>query len=113
MRTYPFGALAAQVIGFTNLSGQGSEGVEAAYDSFLSGKTGKVITTKGNNEMDMPFSYEGFTASHSGCSVVLTLDATVQEILEKQLRAAIDRYDVQNGAFGLVMNCKTGEITRE
>ena len=110
MRTYPFGTLAAQVIGFTNLSGQGSEGVEAAYDSFLSGKTGKVITTKGNNEMDMPFSYEGFTASHSGCSVVLTLDATVQEILEKQLRAAIDRYDVQNGAFGLVMNCKTGEI---
>ena len=110
MRTYPFGTLAAQVIGFTNLSGQGSEGVEAAYDSFLSGKTGKVITTKGNNEMDMPFSYEGFTASRSGCSVVLTLDATVQEILEKQLRAAIDRYDVQNGAFGLVMNCKTGEI---
>ena len=110
MRTYPFGTLAAQVIGFTNLSGQGSEGVEAAYDSFLSGKTGKVVTTKGNNEMDMPFSYEGFTASRSGCSVVLTLDATVQEILEKQLRAAIDRYDVQNGAFGLVMNCKTGEI---
>ena len=110
LRTYPFETLAAQVIGFTNLSGQGSEGIEAAYDSFLSGKTGKVITTKGNNEMDMPFSYENFTASQTGCSVVLTLDATLQEILEKQLRAAIDRYDVRNGAFGLVMNCKTGEI---
>ena len=110
LRVYPFETLAAQVIGFTNLSGQGSEGVEAAYDGFLSGKTGKVITTKGNNEMDMPFSYESFTASQSGCSVVLTLDATVQEILEKQLRAAMDRYDVGNGAFGLVMNCKTGEI---
>ena len=110
LRTYPFGTLAAQVIGFTNLSGQGSEGVEAAYDSFLAGKTGKVITTKGNNEMDMPFSYESFTASQSGCSVVLTLDTTVQEILEKQLRAAMDRYEVSNGAFGLVMNCKTGEV---
>ena len=54
------------MIGFTNLSGQGSEGVEAAYDSFLSGKTGKVITTKGNNEMDMPFSYERFQAAQGG-----------------------------------------------
>ena len=38
------------------------------------------------------------------------LKATVQACLEKQLSAAIARYDVQNGAFGLVMNCKTGEI---
>ena len=109
-RTYPYGSLAAQVIGFTNASGDGSEGVEAAYDSFLSGSTGKVITTKGNNEMDMPFSYEKYIQSSQGCSVILTIDATVQACLEKQMEAAIARYDVQNGAFGLVMNAKTGEI---
>ena len=109
-RTYPFGSLAAQVIGFTNASNDGSEGVEAAYNSFLSGSTGKVITTKGNNEMDMPFSYENYVASRQGDSVILTLDATIQACLEKQMEAAIDRYAVQNGAFGLVMNCKTGEI---
>ena len=110
LRTYPFGSLASQVIGFTNRSGEGCEGIEAAYDRFLSGKPGKVITTKGNNEMDMPYSYENYTASPPGCSVILTLDTTVQACLEKQLQAAIDRYAVQNGAFGLVMNCKTGEI---
>ena len=109
-RTYPYGSLAAQVIGFTNASGEGSEGVEAAYDRYLSGSTGKVITTKGNNEMDMPFSYENFLASEDACSVVLTLDATVQACLEKRMEEAIARYDVQNGAFGLVMNAKTGEI---
>lgn len=109
-RTYPYGSLAAQVIGFTNASGDGSEGVEAAYDSFLSGSSGKVITTKGNNEMDMPFSYENYVQSREGCSLILTLDATVQACLEKQMEAAIARYDVQNGAFGLVMNAKTGEI---
>ena len=109
-RTYPFGSLAAQVIGFTNASGEGSEGVEAAYQSYLSGSKGKVITTKGNNEMDMPFSYENYISSRQGDSVVLTLDATVRACLEKQMAAAIDRYEVQNGAFGLVMNCKTGEI---
>ena len=109
-RVYPFGTLAAQVIGFTNNSNEGSEGIEASYDAFLSGKTGKVITTKGNNEMDMPFSYENYLSSQPGCSVVLTLDTTVQQCLENQLQTAIAKYDVQNGAFGLVMNCKTGAI---
>ena len=110
MRTYPYGTLAAQVIGFTNASGSGSEGVEAAYNSFLEGSAGKVITSKGNNEMDMPFSYEKYVTSRQGSSVILTLDMTVQACLEKQMEAAIARYDVQNGAFGLVMNAKTGEI---
>ncbi len=109
-RVYPQGTLAAQVIGFTNASNEGSEGIEAAYNSFLQGSAGRVITTKGSNEMDMPFSYEQFVASREGCSVILTLDATVQACLEKQMRAAIARYDVKNGAFGLVMDVNTGQI---
>ena len=60
--------------------------------------------------MDMPFSYEKYVASRKGDSLILTLDATVQACLEKQLQTAVDRYAVQNGAFGLVMNAKTGEI---
>ena len=109
-RSYPFGDLASQVIGFTNLSGQGSEGIEAAYDAFLSGPMARVLTTKGSNEMDMPFSYENLVVPKEGCNLILTLDTTVQSCLENRLREAIAKYDVQNGAFGLVMNCKTGEI---
>ena len=55
-RVYPHNTLAAQVIGFTNASGEGSEGVEAAYNSFLNGTAGRVVTSKGNNEIDMPYS---------------------------------------------------------
>ena len=109
-RTYPYVTLASQLIGFTNASNTGSEGIEAAYNSYLEGSAGKVITTKGNNEMDMPYSYEKYVASRPGCDVILTLDTTVQACLEKQLQDAISRYDVQNGAFGIVMNVKTGEI---
>ena len=109
-RHYPYGTLAAQVIGFTNASNQGSEGIEAAYEAFLSGDAGKVITSKGNNEMDMPFSYENYIASIPGCDVILTLDTVVQQCLETRLEEAIAKYDVQNGAFGLVMNVKTGAI---
>ena len=71
-RYYPYGALASQVIGFTNASNVGSEGIEAAYNAFLAGKAGKVITTKGNNEMDMPYSYEQFVGTIPGCDVILT-----------------------------------------
>ena len=110
VRFYPYGTLAAQVIGFTDASNTGAEGIEAAYNQYLCGSPGKVITTKGNNEMDMPFSYEKYLYSRKGCDVVLTLDATVQACLEKQIQAAIDRYDVQNGGFGIVMNVNTGEI---
>ena len=110
VREYPYGSLASQVIGFTNASNTGSEGIEAAYNDLLAGGTGKVITTKGSNEMDMPYSYEDFIAGTAGCSLVLTLDTTVQACLEKQMQAAIDRYSVLNGAFGMVMDVNTGEI---
>ena len=109
-RVYPFGTLASQVIGFTNSSNTGCEGVEASYNSWLSGTAGKVITTKGNNEMDMPFSYENYQTATRGCDLILTIDTVVQTCLEQQMQKAIEQYDVQNGAFGLVMNAKTGEL---
>ena len=109
-RYYPYGSLAAQVIGFTNASNDGAEGIEASYDAYLSGQMGKTITTKGNNEMDMPFSVERYLEGRVGASVVTTLDVTVQQALENQMELAVERYDVRNGAFGIVMDVDTGEI---
>ena len=109
-RVYPNETLAAQVIGFTNASGDGSEGVEAAYNSFLTGEAGRVITSKGNNEIDMPYSYEKYLESLGGADVILTIDAAVQRCLENRMEEAIAKFDVQNGAFGIVMNVNTGEI---
>lgn len=109
-RTYPYSSLAAQVIGFTNSSNVGEEGIEAYYNNTLQGTAGKVITTKGNYETEMPYSFEKYYEASDGNSVVLTLDTTVQYYLEKNMEAAVEKYDVQNGAFGLVMNVKTGEV---
>ena len=109
-RIYSEGMLAAQVIGFANAAGEGVEGVEAYYNSFLTGKTGTVVSSKGNNELDMPFGYESLVSPGKGADVVLTLDNVVQSCLEKHMESAIARYDVRNGAFGIVMDCKTGEI---
>lgn len=109
-RYYPYGSLAAQLIGFTNTENVGSEGLESYYNSYLEGTAGAVITTKGNNETEMLYSYEKYYQATDGNSVVLTIDTTVQYYLEKQLQDAIDRYNVKNGAFGIVFDADTGDI---
>lgn len=109
-RYYPYRANASQLMGFTNTENVGSEGLEAYYNDILKGTAGAVITTKGNNETEMLYSYETYYKAKDGESLVLTIDMTVQRALEKQMRDAIDRYDVQNGAFGIVMDARTGEV---
>ena len=110
MRYYPNHSVASQLLGFTNTENVGSEGLESYYNKLLQGTAGAVITTKGNNETEMLYSYEKYYQATDGESLVLTLDLTVQRALEKQMRDAIDRYDVLNGAFGIVMDVNNGDI---
>ena len=109
-RYYPAGTTAAQVIGFTNAENRGGDGLEAYYDDVLQGTAGAVITTKGNYETQMLYSYEKYYEATDGNSLVLTIDSTVQMYLEKNLKAAIEKYDVENGAFGIIMDVNTGAI---
>ena len=109
-RYYPAGETAAQVIGFTNAENRGGDGLEAYYDDLLQGTAGAVITTRGNYETQMLYSYEKYYEATDGNSLVLTIDETVQMYLEKNLKAAIEKYDVENGAFGVIMDVNTGAI---
>lgn len=109
-RYYPYGSLAAQVLGFVNLEDVGGEGLEAYYEATLTGNAGAIITTKGNRGTEMLYTYEKYYDASDGNSLVLTLDMTVQYYLEKNLEEAIEKYDVLNGAFGMVMDVDTGEI---
>lgn len=109
-RYYPYGSMAAQVLGFVNSDNVGGEGLEAYYDATLTGNAGAVITTKGNRGTEMLYTYEKYYDASDGNSLVLTLDMTVQYYLEKNLEEAIEKYDVRNGAFGIVMNVNTGEV---
>ncbi len=110
LRYYPNEAVLSQLLGFVNTENVGTEGLESYYNKALTGIPGAVITTKGNNETEMLYSYETYYEAQEGKSLVLTIDLTVQRALEKQMQDAIDRYDVQNGAFGIVMDVKTGEL---
>ena len=109
-RYYPYSSLAAQVMGFVSTDNVGSEGLEAYYDSYLQGTAGKVVTTKGNYGSEMLYTYEKYYDASDGDSLVTTIDETVQHYLEKNLETAIEKYDILNGAFGIVMDVNSGQI---
>ena len=109
-RYYPNSSLAAQAIGFVSSDNVGSEGLESYYNEELSGTAGKVVTSKGNYGSEMLYTYEKYYDASDGSSLITTIDSTVQAYVEKNLQNAIDKYDIKNGAFCIVMDVNTGEI---
>ena len=109
-RYYPEGTLAAQVLGFVGSDNTGLDGIEAAFDETLTGHSGKIVSAKGNYGTEMLYHHETYYDAEDGSSLVLTIDETVQRMLEKHMQEAIAQYDVQNGAFGVVMDVNSGEI---
>ncbi len=109
-RSYPYGNLASHVIGFTNSDNAGVLGVEAYYNNYLKGSSGKIVTAQNAKGKDMPFKYESYIEAEDGTDVVLTIDWQVQSILEKNLEIALRDNKAQNRVFGIVMDVNTGEI---
>ena len=110
-RYYPYSSLASHVIGFVGADDYGLAGVEYYYDDVLSGTDGRIVRATTANGTDMLFTdFEDYYDAQDGESVVLTIDETVQYYLEKHLELAVENYDLQNGAAGIVMDVNTGAI---
>ena len=109
-RYYPYGSLAAQVIGFVGDENTGLYGLEAYYEKELEGQSGLVISSKDQAENDMLYTYEQYFAAKNGSDLTLTLDTTIQYYLEKGIESMVDKFSAANGASGIVMDSKTGGI---
>lgn len=109
-RYYPYGSLAAHVIGFVGTDNTGLYGLEAQYEEELQGQTGLVVSAKDNGGNALPYEYEQYYASHNGDDLVLTLDTNVQYYLEKYVKEMADQFEAANGATGIVMDVKTGGV---
>ncbi len=109
-RYYPYGSLGSSVLGFVNEENQGAYGIESYYNTTLSGTPGKVVAAKNAWGTDMPFSYQEMYDAKDGHSLVLTLDETIQHMLDKHLETAVVEHKVRNRAAGIIMNVKSGEI---
>ncbi len=106
-RFYPYGSLAAHVVGFTGTDNQGLSGVEMVYEKYLKGLPGRIISNR-NDSPDMQ--YEKYEGSEGGHNVVLTIDEVIQHFVESELEQACKDHDVRNGAACIIMNAKNGDI---
>lgn len=109
-RYYPYGDLAAQVIGFVGTDYTGLFGLEAEYDKELQGKSGLVVTAKANQQNDLLYEYSQYFDPENGDELQVTLEATVQYYLEKGMADMCDAYSPANGATGIIMDVRNGGI---
>lgn len=100
----------ANVLGFVGNDGEGLEGLERYYEQDLKGFDGKVIGDTNAWGTDMPNSTQKVYDAKNGNNLVLTIDANIQEIVEKHLKDAVKEHSVENRAVGIVMDVNNGEI---
>ncbi len=108
-RVYPYSTLLANVLGFVGTDNVGLEGIEAYYNSDLAGIPGKIVGSTDGKGRETPFTNEQYVAPTDGKDIVLTIDATIQSIVEKYLSKAIKENIAQYG-MAVVMRPSTGEV---
>lgn len=108
-RFYPGGMLAAHIIGYAGVDNQGLGGVEASYDSVLSGTPGKLIVEGDPAGAPIPGGIYSKKDATSGDGIYLTIDKDIQYKAELELNKIVDEYSAKGGSV-IVMDPKDGEI---
>lgn len=108
-RVYPEGALGAHFLGFVNSNGSGFYGVEGYYDSVLKGRPGLQAGERGPFGDLIPLGVSHFIPPQNGGTVSLTIDRSVQRLVEQELIKAVNQYQAQSGTV-VVMQPKTGAV---
>jgi cell division protein FtsI (penicillin-binding protein 3) len=107
-RFYPNRTLAAQVIGFSGIDGNGLEGIEFYYDTHLKGL--KDDFTVFMDGLGNGFAADqSLTANHSGNDITLTIDRTIQFIAETTLEETVRRFSAKSG-LAIIMAPHTGAV---
>lgn len=108
-RSYPYGSLLAQTIGFTGIDNQGITGLEYVYNDYLMGANGVwqyFSDAKGN---PLPQFSDSYSPASRGLDIELTIDLHLQQILDREFDNAVAKYDPDQ-MIGIIMDPKTGEI---
>ena len=107
-RYYPNRTMAAQLVGFTGIDGNGLEGIEYQFDAELAGRKG--IATVLKDAFGRGFETEDdLTANMSGNNVVLAIDGAIQHLAEKALQQAVEGHKAKSG-IAVVMAPASGDV---
>jgi len=109
-RYYPYSKLASQFIGFCGSDNQGLDGIEAKYNEILSGKNGTIQRTTDAIGEKIGIDGEKYSAPIDGNGIKLSIDMTIQAIVEKYLEEACIDNKCTDGGNIVAMDPKTGDI---
>ncbi len=109
-RYYPYGDLASQIIGFCGSENQGLDGIEAKYNAILKGVNGSIEKMTDARGGEIGTHGEDYIAAIDGDSIVLSIDMTIQSIVEKHLEEACIDNKCTDGGSIIIMNPKTGDV---
>jgi cell division protein FtsI (penicillin-binding protein 3) len=108
-RTYPGGALAAQVLGFVGVDGAGLAGLELQWERVLAGRAGRMLVEQDPDGLSIPQGRLELEEPRRGRDLMLTIDKDLQYFTERALAETVDR----NGALGgtvIVLEPSTGDV---
>lgn len=108
-RNYIYGDFAAQVIGFTNEDNQGITGLEMEYNKTLSGLPGRWVKNTDINGRQLFYGYENYHEPENGENLKLTLDYTIQHILETETKKSFEETKAKQ-VYAVAIEIKTGDI---
>lgn len=108
-RAYPRNTLAANVIGYVGVDGEGLAGVEHSFNGYVRGRVGRVTVLRDARRGMYLVGGEGANRAINGHDVVLTIDAVIQYVAERSLAKAVARYGATAGS-AIVMDARNGAI---
>ncbi|MFD0692752.1 stage V sporulation protein D [Paenibacillus sp. GCM10027628] len=108
-RFYPFGTLAAHVLGFTNAYNEGLTGVEAKYNKYLNGVPGSISYMADAAGRQLKGTTDEYVQPKDGLNLQLTIDSHLQSVLERELDQTMVQTQAQN-VLAIMMDPNNGEI---
>lgn len=108
-RSYPYGLVGKQILGFTDIDNAGQAGMELAYDSLLAGKPGQADVRRSGTAQTYRVKEQALIRPEPGQSLVLTVDWRLQEIVEQEIKAAVLKHNAKS-AQAVFVDCHNGDI---
>jgi len=107
-RYYPAGEVTAHVVGFTDIDERGQEGIELAYNQWLSGETGRKRVLKDNRGRvikDLTLIRD----ASPGQNLALSIDLRLQYLAYRELKAVVTAHNARGGTL-VMLDVDTGEV---
>lgn len=107
-RYYPHGEAVAHIVGFTDIDERGQEGMELAFDGWLSGRPGSKRVLRDRHGQQIR-NVASILPARDGNDLRLTIDQRLQYLAYRELKAAVQKQDARGGSAVLV-DARSGDI---